>query len=178
MRSVFLFLLMSISLLSCYETVEYESSDIILNEPPHRSFVIVNLKLIDSTGNWSKTVNFNKLELQFTDKNWEKISNNYDEPLLKKIKDINSSTVESLQVNLKSRGNGYNFFKLIRNENIEDKIIAFYEDMSKECSCVGERLIKILYNGKEYPVESKHIIHEVENPETGVTPIDVIIDNP
>jgi len=182
-RSFLILLAINILFSSCHEMVEIEKPSgerIICCEKAPRLDGTVMLKLVDSRGNWSNTIDFNKLDLLRKDNNWNNIPKEPRESLVKIVKKNTDTTyIDGIKVtfaNWTNFGKDFHFFKLKRNENTEDKIIAFYEDMSKECNCVGKKLIKILYNGKEYKVNNENLDDGDHEKDFVVTPIDILVE--
>jgi len=171
MKKIFVFFIMSLVFSSCYETVDIEKSDKIIDEPPHMSEEFLKIRFVNSLGTWSNTVDFNKLSLACTNKNGDIIPDYLDEPLIRINKGKDSISVESIVVNLTScEGKDFQNFKLKKNEKTEDEITAIYEDVPRY---IGKKLIGFFYNGKKYSAEGKHrmAIDEDEN-----TPIDITVE--
>jgi|GEM_PF-1615001 len=184
MKKLFSILTISILFFSChYETVEIRRpSDqrIICCEKGPSLYGTVMLKLVDSQGNWSNTVDFNKLDLIRKDNHWNNIPKEPGESLIKIVKKSTDTTsVDGIKITFATNWASFNknfyFFKLKRNENTEDKIICIYKDF-KHDNDWGKILTVIIYNGKEYIVNNRNLDDVDHDKDLVVTPIDIVVE--
>jgi len=167
MKKLFVFVILCLCFNSCYE-IDYGYPMIrsINDSRPPEYRGVLKLRLVDADKNWSKSVDADKLKLVCIDQeylpseNAVSLSRNAD------------SSLESISLNLRAISD-YRIFKLKRNKDVEDKIIAIYKDPSEGWGAI---LTMIVYNGKEYKIEEINLEDGDRKEGQEAVPIDILVE--